>query len=146
MSTTIETERTTPVGMTRLVTYGVLAAITASVVNAIIRFLAVSLFDVPTGFGPFAWGPVITTTVVGALGATVVYGLLVRFSQQHDRLFLIIAGIVLVLSFVPLFAPPSFLTEAPESVLWSLAVMHVTTAGIVIGMLLRTRTIGNHDD
>lgn len=142
MTTTIEMERTAPVAVTRLATHGLVAVIVASVVNVFIRFAAVDMFNVPTGFGPLGWGPVINTTVVAAIGATVVYGLLTRVSQRPDRAFLKVTIVVLVLSFVPLLVPPAFLAEAPMSVMGTLAVLHVSTAGIVVGLLLRTRRSG----
>ncbi|WP_227355932.1 DUF6069 family protein [Haladaptatus salinisoli] len=142
MTTTIDSERTTSVTVTRLVTYGVLAAVTATVVNALVRLVAIMLLDVPRGFAPLGWGPVINTTVAGVLGATVVYGLLTRISKYPDRGFLRIALVVLLLSFIPLIVPPAFLAAAPWPVLGTLAVMHVTTTVTAVSFLLRAADTG----
>lgn len=140
MTTTTETELMKSVAATRLAAYGVFAAIVAGVMNAIVRVGAIALFDVPPGFGPLGWGPILNTTVVGVAGATAVYGVLVRTSSQPTRRFTIIAALVLIISFVPLLAPPAFLAEAPGSVLLTLAVMHVTTAAAVVWLLPRATT------
>lgn len=130
------------VAVTRLATYGVVAAIVASVVNVLVRVVALTLFDVPAGFEPLGWGPIINTTVIGVVGATVVYGLLTRTSTRPTRTFTIVAAVVLVVSFVPLLVPPSFLAGAQWSVLATLAVMHVTTAAVVVGILPRATGSG----
>lgn len=137
MSTTIETETSGSVAATRLAAYAALAAVVAVAVNVLVRVVATTTLDVPTGFGPLAWGPVVNTTVVGVLGATVVYGLLTRVSNRPNRDFARVALVVLVLSFVPLLAPPAFLVDAPASVPVTLAVMHVTTAAVAVGLLPR---------
>lgn len=128
--------------MTRLATYGVLAVAVATVVNAIVRVVAVSLLGVSAEFEPLGWGPVVNTTVVAVVGATVVYGLLTYVSTTPIRTFRIIAAVVLVVSFVPLLVPPPFLAGAPWSVLVTLAAMHVTTAVVVIGILPRATGSG----
>lgn len=142
MSITTESHAIPPVTMTRLATFGVLAAIVASVVNVLVRGAAVLLFDVPGGVGPFGVGPVITTTVIGVVGATGVYGVLSRVSKRPVRAFIGTGTVVLVLSFVPLLAPPAFLAEAPATVLGTLGLMHVTTAGIVLGAMRRAEFEG----
>lgn len=142
MTTTTETELKTPASPRQLVTYGVLSAIAACIVNAFVRIVAVSLFGVPTGFEPLGWGPIVNTTAVAVVGATAAYGILTRVSQHPDRVFLKAAFVVLVLSFVPLVAPPAFLAEAPVSVLLTLAVMHVTTAAVAVDLPRRVRIPG----
>lgn len=142
MTTTTETEAPTPVAVTRLATYGLFAIVIACVANALVRIVASTLFDVPAGFGPLEWAPVINTTVAGIVGATVVYGLLARVSNRPDRDFVGVALVVLLLSFVPLLVPPAFLAEAPASVFVTLATMHVTTAIVAVGLLPRTMEAG----
>lgn len=142
MTTTTETESIAPVATTRLATYAILAVVVATVVNVFVRTAAVAVFGVPAGFGPLGIAPVVNTTVAGVLGATGVYGLLLRVSTRPNRAFLRTAIVVLALSFAPLLVPPPFLAEAPASVLGTLAVMHVTTAGVVVGLLPRTGNTG----
>lgn len=142
MTTTRETEPSKSVAVTRLAAYGTVAAIVASAVNVLVRTIALAAFDVPAGFGPLGWGPVVTTTVVGVAGATGVYSLLTRVSARPSRTFTIVAAVVLVASFAPLVAPPPFLVGAPRPVLVTLATMHVTTAAVVVGLLPRATGSG----
>lgn len=140
MATTVETESPTCVGMNRLVKYGLLAVIAALGVNAVVRVTALGVFDIPPEFingpfGPFSWLPIIMNTAVGAVGATVVYGLLTRYSKRPNRTFTILAGIVLLLSFTMFLSPG--LSGAPSSVFITLAVMHVTTATAIVSVLRR---------
>lgn len=143
MSTTTDTRAVSTVSATRLASFGVLAAIVASAVNLLVRGAAIVLFNVPAGYGPFGVGPVTTTTVIGVVGATGVYGVLSRVSKRPIRAFVAIGAAVLVLSFVPLIAPPAFLAEASASVLGTLGLMHVTTAGVVVGVMLLAGLTGD---
>lgn len=143
MATTAETQAVRTASMTRLATFGLLAAFVASVVNVLVRGAAIILFDVPAGFEPLAVGPVTTTTVIGVVGATAVYGGLSRVSNRPGRAFIGIGTVMLVLSFVPLLAPPAFLADAPASVIGTLGLMHVTTAGVAVGAMLRAGVDGD---
>lgn len=143
MSTTTESHAVSTVSVSRLITFGVLAAIVACVVNLLLRGAAIILFDVPAGYGPFGVGPVTTTTLIGVVGATGVFGVLIHVSKRPIGTFLGIGAAVLVISFLPLLAPPTFLAGAPPSVLGTLGIMHVTTAVIAVGAML---WVGNNGD
>lgn len=124
----------------RLVKYGLFAVIAASVVNILVLLLGLGVFDFPSEFvggpfGPLAVGPVVVNSAIAAIGATLVYGVISRYSRQPNRTFAIIAGVVLVLSFAMFLAPD--LSGAPPSVFALLAVMHVTAAVTIIGVLTR---------
>lgn len=127
--------------MNRLVKYGLLAVIVASVANALVRVAALTVFDIPAEFElfPLGWGPVIAFTAIGAVGATVVYGLLTRSSTRPNRTFMIVAAAMLLLSFAgPLsmfLAPPPGFPSFPGSVLVTLAVMHVAAAAAIVSVL-----------
>lgn len=142
MTTTVKTDGQPTVAPSRLATYGLLVAILASLVNALVRVAATTLFDVPAGVGPLGWAPVVVTTVVGVAGATVGFGLLARVSTRPKRDFAALASVVLLLSFVPLATPPTFLAAAPASVLVTLGAMHVTTAVIAVVALPRATATG----
>lgn len=133
---TVEPNVSTSIGTSRLARYGLLAVILASVVNALVLLTALGAFDVPAEYDPLGWGPVLVSSIVGALGATIVYGLLARVSNRPNRAFTIIAAVVLIVSFVPLVSPPAELAGAPISVLVTLGGMHVTTAAVAVGVLL----------
>lgn len=128
------------VGAKRLATYGLLAVLLASSVNGLVRAIALTAAGVPVVF-PLAWGPVIASSAIGAVGATLVYGVITRVSARPNRTFTIIAMIVLLLSFAgPVnvyLSPPPELAGTPWSVYATLAVMHVTAAAVIVSVLTR---------
>jgi hypothetical protein len=116
----------------RLLWVGPLAAVTAAVASVIVRTLSVTLFDIPSDFQPLTLGPVVVSSIVGALGATIVFAAVGRFARHPIRLFRIIAVVVLLLSFLnPVVALPG----ASLSVLLTLWFMHVVVAAISVGLL-----------
>ena len=76
------------------------AALVAVVVNAALVAVAQALGVAP-GFMALSYPPVAFLSAVGAIGATVVYGLIARRRDDPDPLFVRVAGVVLVLSFLP---------------------------------------------
>lgn len=118
-----------------LLVRGLMAVVLAVVVNVIIVFVSGSL-NIAPGFQPLSVPPVVFLTAAGAVGATVVYGLLGRFVDDVNRAFVRIAGVVLLLSFVPdiglLNADPA--ATVPGVVV--LMVMHVIVAGVSVGALV----------
>lgn len=133
-------ELPTTVGVKRLTTYGLLALVLASIVNGLVRVIALTVVDIPLVFALW-WEPVIAASAIGAIGATVVYGVITRVSNRPNRTFTIVAVIVLLLSFVgPMnvyLSPPPELAGAPWTVFATLAVMHVTSAATIVGVLTR---------
>lgn len=122
-------------GSTSLLVRGGMAVVVAVVLNVIIVFVSGSL-NIAPGFQPLSVPPVVFLTAAGAVGATVVYGLLGRFVDDVNRAFVRIAGVVLLLSFVPdiglLVADPA--ATVPGVVV--LMVMHVIVAGVAVGALV----------
>lgn len=143
-----ETEPPTSVGVNRLATYGLFAVIVASVANALVRVIVVAVLDVPAAFErfPLGWGPVIASTAIGAVGATIVYGLLTRFSKRPSRTFTIVAAVTLLVSFagpVNMFlAPPPGFSGFPVTVFVTLLGMHVTAAVAIVSVLTRAPKTG----
>ena len=153
MSSTIQTESAIepktpiPVDIYRLAQYGLLVVIVASVANAVIRVAALAVLDIPATFLPLrgftfgslplGWGPVVLFSWLGAVGATIVYGVITRYSHRPNRMFTIVATLVLVLSFGAFLAPLPVLAGAPSAAFAVLALMHVTVAAVSIGMLPR---------
>jgi hypothetical protein len=144
IATTAETESPTSVGMKRLAQYGLFAVFVAVAATALIRVVALAFVDIPVDFVPLplGWGPVIAISALGAIGATVVYGVITRVSQRPNRTFTIVATIVLVLSFIPMLTLPPELAAAIAPVLPALAVMHVTVAAGSVGVLTRVSNAG----
>lgn len=132
MSTVAETPRS---GRS-LVQRGLLAVVLSVVANAVVLTIARTLRIAP-GFEPFEWASVVSLTAVGAVGAVVVYWLLSRWSATPDRTFTVVAGVVLLVSFVP----DLFLLSGDENAtipgVVVLMVMHVVVAAVCVGLLTR---------
>lgn len=140
MTTTTERVRPTDtVSRTVLVRRGVVALALSLVINWLVTFGAISAAVAPE-LNALQHGPVTFLTTVGVVGATITYGLLVRVSSNPDRLFAIVAAVVLVGSLIPDF------TVIPNQPGGSLAggvvlgVMHVTTAVVCVVVLTDARS------
>lgn len=126
------------VNTVRLAGYGFVALVAVCIVNVLVLSAGLALFAYPSEyvgspFGPLAVGPVLVNSMVAAVGATVVYGIVARFSTRPNRTFTRTAAAVLVLSFGMFLTPD--LAGAPLSVYGTLAVMHVTAAIVIVGVL-----------
>lgn len=84
----------------RLLLVGLLAVLTAVVVNVVIRTVAVAALGL-SGFLPLSIGPTVAFTVIGVLGAVVVFALVARYARDPIRLFRRVAFVVLLLSLIP---------------------------------------------
>ena len=115
--------------MPDLLTRTAIAAVAAVVVNALVSVIAKALFDIPDDFEHIELRAVIVSTLVGVLGAAVVYAVI-----RRDRTFVIVAAVALVLS---LAAPLSVSDEGDAAAVGTLMLMHVTTAAIVVGVFTR---------
>ena len=107
------------------------------VANQIIRFLALSLFNISPEFPPLQPGPPLMFTVMGVLGAVIVFAIVGRFSRRPIRLFRTIALIVLVLTFLPdigLLMTGAMPGTTPVAV-GTLATMHVVAWAITVWTL-----------
>lgn len=136
-----DTERsapTTALSVGTLVRSGVVALTFSLVVNWLITFGAISAAVAPD-LAALQYDSVTFLTTVGVVGATVTYGVLSRLLDNPDRVFVLVAAIVLVVSLIPDF---TFIPEQPGgSVLAGgvLGVMHVTTAVICVVVLTNAR-------
>ena len=68
--------------ISRLLWVGPLAIVEAVIVNEIIRLIAVSL-GIGSDFMPLSFGPSLFFSVIGVLGATIVFAIIARFSQRR---------------------------------------------------------------
>jgi hypothetical protein len=75
--------------------------------------------------------PVVVSSVVGAIGAAIVFAIIGLFARRPVRLFRIVATVVLVLS----FATPPTIPGAPVAMILSLEVMHVMAWAVIVGLL-----------
>lgn len=125
------------VDLGRLLWVGPLAIAAAVVANVLVRTVAVALFDVSPEFPPLALEPTVVFTVVGVLGAVLVFALVVRFARRPVRLFRRIALVVLLLSFVPnvLLLVPSSVPGATVPAVVTLMFEHVVAWAVSVGIL-----------
>lgn len=113
---------------------GGIALVLANAVNVAIVLAAESAMIAPH-LEPLSTGPVVVFTSLGVVGATVVYGLLARFRTDPDRLFTIVAAVVLVLSLIPDATYAPTLPGATTLGVVLLAIMHVTAALVAVVVL-----------
>ena len=113
-----------------------LAAVAAVAANLLLRALAVAVFDIPQPeFEELNVRPVIVSTLIGVIAAGLVYALIVRFARDPRRVFLIVAGVALVLSLIaPLTIDDP---NADAGAVGTLIAMHVVAAAISVPVLLR---------
>ena len=123
----------------RLPWVALLAAVATAIANALVYFAASGLGFVshgvlissPTGEKPLSVAPVAISSVVGAIGAAIVFALTGLFARRPVRLFRIVAIVVLVLS----FATPLTIPDVPVAMFLSLEVMHVVAWVVIVGLL-----------
>ncbi|MGI9181607.1 MAG: DUF6069 family protein [Longimicrobiaceae bacterium] len=121
---------------------GLLAALLSAAMNAAIFTLAValgifpSLWIDPQAGAQMAIEPVILVSAVGAMAGVSVFALLRRRTEQPLRVFLWLAGAVLLVSFAAPFALP--MSGAQILVL---ELLHLVVAAVVVGALLRWAAI-----
>ena len=110
---------------------GLLAICLAVLVNGVI-YLLVTRGALVEPFGALTPPPVIFLTIFGTIAATTVYGAITRISPYPDRVFVALAGVALLLSFIPnvivLVADP----EATPGAVLVLMSMHVTVAFLCV--------------
>jgi hypothetical protein len=115
----------------RLWWVGLLAIAVAAAANALVRAGAVALFDVPARFEPLMLEEIVLSTVIGVAGATGVYAIVGWLAKRPIRIFRILAGVALLLSFVP----PLSLPGVSIPIILTLGLMHIVAAAISVGLL-----------
>jgi uncharacterized membrane protein YeaQ/YmgE (transglycosylase-associated protein family) len=123
----------------KLLGLGLLAIAVAVIGNIIVLWITEALFTIPASFMPMAIPPITIFTVIGVVGAIIVFALLARFTQQPVRRFWIISVVVLLLSFIPNIATltVSPMPGATVPGVVSLMIMHVVAAAAAVGILPR---------
>ncbi|OAQ53139.1 hypothetical protein HTG_09920 [Natrinema mahii] len=131
-------ESARPLTRSDLVRSGVIALVASLVINWLIVFVA-NAGGIAPELEALNYEPVSFFTTIGVVGATVTYGMLARTVTNRDRVFTIVATIVLVLSVVPDFV---VIPDQPGGSLVAgsiLGLMHVTTAVICVVVLTDRR-------
>ncbi len=127
------------VGWSRLAWVAPLTALAAAAANALVYLVATAMRAIPPDFvvpgpgTPLTLGMVVGSTVVPALLAGIVLGLLEKFTKHSVKNFVVLSGVLLVLSFVT----PLTIPGAPFSMVLAMELMHVVAA-VVIVVALKT--------
>jgi purine-cytosine permease-like protein len=125
-----------------------IAAVAATVINILLRLLAVALLDIPQPeFEPLQLRDVIVSSLGATIAAGIVWALIVRFAKDPARTFRIVAAVALVLSLaaplqVGLADPPDYPGTDAGSV-GTLILMHLVTAAICVAVFTRPRGSGS---
>lgn len=123
----------------RLPPVALLAALAAALANTLVYYAALGLGFIPQdvliaspgGEAPLTVGPVVISSLAGAVAAAVVFAVVGLLSRRPVRTFRIVAAVALVLSFVP----PVTIAGAPIAMIVSLEVMHVVAWAVIVGLL-----------
>lgn len=126
----------------RLCLVGGLAIVVSTIVNLIIRIIALTWVKVSPKFAPIGIGPVIFWSVMGGIGAALVFYLVTRLLSRPLFIYIIIAFLVYVCTFIPdslllVRNPPIFPDTTANAVLVLMA-MHVAEATIMLLTLVLT--------
>jgi Family of unknown function (DUF6069) len=122
----------------KLLWVGPLTIIVASLVNLVIRTIAVAFFGVPDSFTYLKAPFVIGSTVVFLLLALAAFVLAGRFARRPVRFYRILALVALFVSFLNPIMALAGLFPAPGMnlhIFWTMIVMHTVTAIITVSML-----------
>lgn len=148
MSTvTVQHTHDARISTSRIWRAGALAALLSALANTVVRILAVTLQPVDPAFTALGWLPPAMLSVIGVLGATVVFWIVSRRARRPAAVFTAVAVVTLLLSLVPdLLLLDGGPLEMPGATAWAvgaLMIMHVVTFAISVPLL--TRTARDHD-
>ena len=138
-SVTSPTQPTERVAFNRLLWVGPLVIVAATLANVILQQIAVAVLQPDPLFLPLTVMPPVIFTIVGVLGAVIVYAVIGRFSRQPVRLFRRVGLVTLVVWFIPdiLMLITGFNPGTTVANVAVLILMHVVAWVIAVGMLTR---------
>jgi hypothetical protein len=117
---------------------GLLTIIVSALINFMIALITQTLTTVSPAFTPLQAPVFVTWTVIGCVGAIIVFALLARLTRRPIRNFQITALVVLLISLIPDFMVGvlrPFPTTTPLTV-GALMLMHIATALVCVGLLV----------
>lgn len=117
---------------------GLVAVALAAIANALLRTGSVAIDPTLASVRPFGWAPILGSSVVTAVGATVVYWALIRRTARPNRNFVVIASAVLLVSFVPVVVAAPAIPGMTTAGVLALGVMHAVSALVIVGALMGT--------
>jgi hypothetical protein len=98
MSTSTPTEH---VALKKLWWVGPLAIVGAAIANAVLRAIALAVLNPDRSFMPLQSLTFLPFTIIGVLGAVIVFALVARFARNPIRTYHIVAIVALLISLVP---------------------------------------------
>ncbi len=120
----------------RLRFVGGLAIVVSTVVNLIIRSIAITWLKISPGFAPIGIGPVIFWSVVAGSGAVLVFYVVTRRTKQPLPMYMLIAFMVYVCTFIPdallLSRNPPFFPGTTATAVIVLMSMHAAEGAILL--------------
>jgi len=132
-------ERSAGSGWRRLLVAGVGLVLLATVANLVVAMALRNGLGVPAAFQPLSAPAVASLTIVGMIGATLVFAWVARTQPDPRRTFVLIATAGLIVSWLPdlaIWATAVFPGTTTTGIL-SLMALHVVAAGLAVGILLR---------
>jgi hypothetical protein len=122
-----------------LLVVGAALVLAATVADVLIAMALRNGLGVPAAFTPLSTPAVASVTVVGMIGATLVFAWVARAQADPRRTFFLIAIAGLIVSWLPelaIWATRVFPGTTPTGIL-SLMALHVVASGFAVGILLR---------
>jgi hypothetical protein len=139
VSTSIRLTPPERVAARKLMWVGPLVIVVVALVNLVVRTLAVSFFGVASSFVYLQTPVVIGSTVGFLMLALLAFVLVGRVSRQPVRIFRIVAGVALLVSFLnPLLLLAGWWLPAAGMnlhIFWTMIVMHTVSALITVSLL-----------
>jgi hypothetical protein len=134
-----DARRSSGSGWKRLLVVGAGLVVMATVANVVIAMALRNGLGVPATFQPLSTPGVASATIVGMIGATLVFAWVARAQPDPRRTFVSIATAGLIVSWLPvlvIWATAVFPGTTTTGIL-SLMALHVVAAGLAVGILLR---------
>jgi hypothetical protein len=100
-----------------------------------VRAVELAVLPVPDNFSPLKGPAFVALTIVGVLGAVIAFAAVGRFAKNPVRTFRIVAGVALLLSFLPDLGLLAGMPGATPVGVLALMAMHVVAAVIAVGVL-----------
>lgn len=122
---------------TKILKAGAYAILTNLAVNSTIFFIGKAMGGFPEDFfveqakGPLTIVPIIFSSIIPTVAATLLYWLLAKFTAKADLIFRIMAAVV----FVAMIYGPIGIKDAPITMIACLELMHLTEAIIITWFL-----------
>ncbi len=124
-----------PVARGRIWWVGLAAVAVATLVNGLVRALALASLTVDPGFLPLQSPAYLPFTIIGGGAGVLVFALLAWRARRPFTVFRIVAVIALILSYLPDLGLLNMMPGANAATVGTLMLMHTLTAAIIVGAL-----------